>query len=234
MLHRGDRSRRRRIVGSSERDSVVTSPCCAADAQFGRPVAAGDLKRYRRRGPDPSTRLLLQELRPRIREGASLLDVGGGVGVIGVELLARGLGAVTQVDASSAYLDTARRHFAERNWQDRVELVQGDFATVPLSRGPADLVTLDRVVCCYPDFEGILVRAAEHTRHALGFSYPRDRWYVRWVVGLGNLLRRVTGSTFRTFVHSVPAMTRVVETAGLRHVARHETMVWAVDIYERP
>jgi hypothetical protein len=36
----------------------------------------------------------------------------------------------------------------------------------------ADVVTLDRVVCCYPDPEALLGAAAK-TRQVLAFTYPR-------------------------------------------------------------
>lgn len=59
---------------------------CAAEAQFDRKVAERDLRRYRRRGPDATTRLILVELRRWPLEGLQLLDVGGGIGVISAEL----------------------------------------------------------------------------------------------------------------------------------------------------
>ena len=88
---------------------------CAATRQFFNPkVAESDLRRYRRKGPDPTTRLILEELRRQPLDGMDLLDVGGGIGVLGLELLAAGAGRVLQVDASPAYLAVAGRQFAER------------------------------------------------------------------------------------------------------------------------
>jgi len=87
---------------------------CAAEAQFDGKVAGHDLRRYRRRGADVTTRLLLEELRRQPLEGRRLLDVGGGIGVISAELAETGLASVTMVEASPAYLEVARREVGSK------------------------------------------------------------------------------------------------------------------------
>jgi hypothetical protein len=62
--------------------------CECYGSQFGDKHAAKDLKRYRAKGPDKTTRLLLDALEAEGIQGASVLDVGGGVGVVHHELLA--------------------------------------------------------------------------------------------------------------------------------------------------
>jgi len=207
--------------------------CGAVETVFGPKAAEDDLRRYRRKGPDPSTRLILEELRRMRLEGASLLDVGGGVGVLGLELVASGARSVVQVDASPAYLAASRRQFADRGWSDRLRAVPGDFATLDEPLDSADFVTLDRVVCCYPAFEQLLGRASSLARDALALSFPRDRWYVRGTIALENLWRRVTRSAFRAFVHSPARIARVLEDAGLQRVARRTTPIWVVEVYRR-
>ena len=134
--------------------------CAATDRFFDAKTADGDLRRYRRKGPDKSARHMLEQLRTLPIEGASLLDIGGGIGVLGLELLSSGAGRVVQVDASAAYLAVAQRLFAERGWSDRMRAVSGDFATLQEPLEPADIVTLHRVVCCYPEYGQLLARAA--------------------------------------------------------------------------
>jgi len=209
------------------------APCASTGLLFNPKVAESDLRRYRRKGPHPTTRMILEELRRRALEGAYLLDVGGGIGVLGVELLAAGIGKVVEVDASPAYLAVAGRQFAERGWAERATLLAGDFAALAAPPEPADVVTLDRVVCCYPDYEALLERAAGCTRRVLALSYPRDRWYVRWVVALENLWRRTTRSAFRSFVHRPARLAAVIERSALRRVARRGNATWVVDLYRR-
>jgi len=207
--------------------------CTAAGQLFGPKLAESDLRSYRRKGPNRTTRLILEELRRHPLQGARLLDVGGGIGVLGLELLAAGFGAVVQVDASPAYLAVARRQFAERGWAERAVLLAGDFASLATPPEPADVVTLDRVVCCYPDFEALLERAAGCTRRLLALSYPRDRWYIRWVIALENLWRRITRDAFRSFVHSPARLAAVLERSDLRRIARRGNASWVVELYER-
>lgn len=208
--------------------------CGAAQVQFNPRVAEGDLRRYLRRGPNRTTQLLVDELRRAPVKGAQLLDVGGGIGAIGQELLGLGLERATLVEAAPAYVAVAEAEYARRGWADQVRVLPGDYVTLPESAvSSAELVTLDQVVCCYPEYQPLLERAARHTRRLLGLSYPRDRWYVRLVVSLQNLARRLVGNPFRTFVHPARRIAAVLEGAGLRPVARRGTLVWVVDVYQR-
>ena len=200
---------------------------------FGPDRARADLRRYRRKGPDPSTRLILEELRRLPLEGTTVLDVGGGIGVLGLELLAAGAQRIVEVEASNAALQVSQQQFSERGWGDRVRAVLGDFATLGERTEVADLVTLDRVVCCYPDYEALLGRACDHARKVLALSFPRNRWYVRGSIMLENLWRRLTGNSFRAFVHSPERLAAVMEGSGLRRVAQRGTAVWLVEVYRR-
>jgi SAM-dependent methyltransferase len=206
---------------------------CAAEAQFDRKRAERDLRRYRRGGPDATTRLILAELRRWPLEGRQLLDVGGGIGVIGAELAGAGLAGVTVVEASPAYLEVARREIGTRYESRPTKFVLGDFVRIAGVLPDADVVTLDRVVCCYPDSEALLMGAADRARRLLAFTYPRDRWYVRTLIVLENFWRRLAGKEFRVFVHSPQRMGAVLEAAGLVRTARHETLMWVLDLYRR-
>jgi 2-polyprenyl-3-methyl-5-hydroxy-6-metoxy-1,4-benzoquinol methylase len=212
---------------------VCCTGYCAAEAQFTPKVAQRDLRRYRRRGADPTTRLLLAELRRWPLEGRHLLDVGGGIGVISRELADTRLASATTVEASPAYLEVARREVGPKYGSRPTQFVLGDFAVVAGTLPDADVVTLDRVVCCYPDGEALLLAAAARTRQVLAFTYPRDRWYVRTMFAFGNFWLRLTGKKFRTFVHAPERMAAVLETSGLVRATQRKTLVWMLDLYHR-
>src|SRR5258708_2661441 len=177
--------------------TCCTGPCAAA-AHFNPKKAERDLRRYQRSGPDSSTRMLLAELRRWPLQGLHLLDVGGGIGVIAVELASANLGTVTLADASAGYLEAARRHLASRGASRAAQFFLGDFATTADTLPDADVVTLDRVVCCYPDVEALL-RGAGRARRMVAFTYPRDTWYVRAAVVLENSWYRARQDPFRAF-----------------------------------
>lgn len=207
--------------------------CCGIEDQFDRARAEQDLRHYHRRGPLPTTRRLLRALGERPATGATVLDIGGGVGVIHHELLRRGFTGATHVDRSRAFIDVARQEAASVGHAGRVEFVHGDFRAVAASLQPADVVTLDRVVCCDPDFASLLPLAADRARHTLALSFPRDRWYVRWFVSISNGWRRVRGSDFRVYVHSPAAMDALLRQLGLHRTRADATMVWSIELWER-
>jgi len=208
------------------------SQCPEIAGRFDRRIADADRERYHQLGPGPTTRLILQELGVETDPAGSLLDVGGGIGVIGLELLGTGLHQVTLVEASPAYAAVAAEQFEARGVGDRLQCVVGDFAAMEQPAG-ADLVTLDRVVCCYPDAGRLLQQAARCARRALALSYPRDRWYVRLGNGASNLLRLIRRVGFRTFVHPEAAIAGALAAAGLRRARRRTTFVWCVEVWTR-
>jgi 2-polyprenyl-3-methyl-5-hydroxy-6-metoxy-1,4-benzoquinol methylase len=212
---------------------VCCTGYCAAEAQFNRKVAERDLRRYGRRGADATTRLILAELRRWPLEGWRLLDIGGGIGVISKELAGTGVASATIVEASPAYLEVARREAGLQYGSRPSQFILGDFAVIADTMPDADVVTLDRVVCCYPDAEALLGAAAARTRQLLAFTYPRDSWYVRTMFALGNLWLRLTGKKFRAFVHAPERMAAILEAAGLVRATQRKTLVWRLDLYHR-
>lgn len=207
--------------------------CQGIRTLFSDRVARNDLKRYRRRGPLKTTRILLDALRDEGVSGATLLDIGGGVGAVSNELLGAGAARATVVDASPAYLMAAKM---ETRWQgnaERVEFHAGDFVEVAPEIAPADVVTLDRVICCYHDMEALVSASAARAKRLYGLVYPRERWWTELGASVLNLGCRVTRNPFRIFVHSPEAVERTVRSCGLVRRFRRTTPVWQVLVYAR-
>ncbi len=214
----------------------MAGSCChpgALEGQFGAAVAEKDLRRYRRKGPDKTTAILLDAIRSRDVVSATVLDIGGGIGVIAHELLAAGAVDATLVEAASAYIAQAETESQRRAQHDRMRFVHGDFVEVSQTLPEADVVTLDRVVCCYPDYERLVESSAGKCRRLYALSLPRARRGVKAVVAVQNGLRRLRGSSFRTFVHSTAAVHKLLAAAGLERVFHRETFVWQVSLYTR-
>lgn len=209
--------------------------CCeVTDKAFGRDIARANLKDYRRKGPARQTRLLLEAIEAMQPKGASLLDIGGGIGAIHHELLDDGAARATHVDASSAYLEAAREEAGRRGHADRVSFVHADFTDVAGDLPAADIVTLDRVVCCYPDYRGLLDAASARSRGLLGLTYPRERWYIRMGIAIGNALQRLKRDPFQGFVHPVREMHDLLRAQGFERVFLRDLFVWEVALYRRP
>jgi SAM-dependent methyltransferase len=212
---------------------VCCTRYCAAEAKFDRKVAERDLRRYQRRGVAAVTKLMLSELRRWPLEGADILDVGGGIGVISMELAAASVRSATVVEASPAYLEVARHEVESRYGSRPTKFVLGDFAAIAPTLPDADIVTLDRVVCCYPDAEALLRGVAARARRLIALTYPRDRWYTRTFVGIQNFWRKRTGNAFRSFIHPPQRMGAVLEAAGFVRAARQGAGVWVLDVFQR-
>jgi magnesium-protoporphyrin O-methyltransferase len=214
----------------------VLSSCCGfqdtAEQQFTGKRAAKELADYRRRRVVRTTRLLRDGLvHARLNRGA-LLDIGAGIGSLTFELLDRGITSAIIVEASSAYLAAGRDEAARRGRTSSIQFVHGDFLSVPRTLPITAVVTLDRVVCCYPSYEPLLAHALEHASHVFAFSYPKDRSYVRAVAWLKNVMRS-RRSSFRTFVHPAAHMQQIIEAAGFDLVSRRGTLAWSADIFVR-
>jgi len=164
-------------------------------------------------------------------EGATLLDVGGGVGAIHHTLLRDGFSCATHVDASSAFLAAAEEESRRIGHGERVTFRHGDFVALAAELPEFDVVTLDRVVCCDPDYERILGAAAALARRFVAITFPRARWDIRAIVRLGNAFRRFTGRPFRAYVHDPAAMAAVLEGRGFVRRAAGGTFIWAAEVY---
>jgi len=200
---------------------------------FGDRIARRNLRKYRRGGPFGTTRRLLAALRESPGPKDTLLDVGGGVGVIAHEMLADGAAHAAIVDASPAFLAAAREESERRHTGDRLELRLGDAVELGDDVPAADVVTLDKVVCCYVDMESLLAATASRARRLMGLAYPRDDWWVRAMVALGNRMMQLKGSAFRSYVHRNAAIEAALRRAGLTPRLQRRGAIWIIAVFER-
>jgi len=205
----------------------------STDNAFSEAEARAGLRDYRRRGPAEHTKLILNAIRTLNLKNADLLDIGGGIGVIHHELLEDVAREATHVDASSAYLRMVKEETARRGHSARVDFIHADFTQVAPELEKADIVTLDRVVCCYPDFRGLIKAAAEHSKRALAFTYPRETWYLRIAFKIMNFFQGLRRDPFRVFLHPVAEMDLLLKREGFERVSLRRLFVWEMALYQR-
>lgn len=208
--------------------------CPGCPNVFSDAAARDDLRRYRRKGPDPTTRELIEAILAEGVERSTVLDIGGGIGAIQLELLARGAAATESVDASAPYVAVAREEAARRGFGDRARHIEGDFVALAGVVPPADVVTLDRMVCCYSDMPALVGRSVEHARRMIGLVYPRDAAWVRALAATMNVFERLLRRPTRWYIHPVEGLGRLIRSAGFerRLLGRH--LLWQVALYVRP
>ena len=200
---------------------------------FDHKMARRQLRQYRRKGPGKATRRLIHAVAPGGVEGRTFLDIGGGVGAIQHELMDRGAASGTSADAASAYLAAARAEAEARGYAERVQYVDGDFVKRAGELEPADIVTLDRVVCCYPDMPALLGAAAPLARRALGLVFPRGTRFIRSGVALVNLIQRLRKHPFRVFVHDPAEIEALLQRHGLSRRYLRDGFLWRVVVFAR-
>jgi len=211
---------------------LVAGCCNPTDYRrlFSRKSAARDLRRYRERGLSGTSRELVG-LAGDV-QGASVLDVGGGIGAIELELLEAGAERATNIELSGGYEDAATELIAERGLEGRVERRVEDFVTSDVE--PHDVVVLHRVVCCYPDADALVGAAADHTRRTLLLTYPQERVWMRAGLRLINLWLLATRCGFRTYVHPVAKIVAAAEAHGLRLERRERHgLLWESAVFAR-
>jgi SAM-dependent methyltransferase len=195
--------------------------------------AEADLDRWRAGRLNPATRELIEVIQKRGVADAHVLDIGAGVGAVHVALLEAGAAEAIDVDASREYLAAARAEAERRGLGGRVEYRYGDVVEITAELPPADIVTLDSVICCYPYLEPLLEAATRSRPGLVGVTYPRDVWWMRAFMRLYNLWHGVRRSPSRYFVHRHADLERWMARAGYRNIHEGGIRVWRVILYLR-
>jgi len=209
--------------------------CCGhcedAGDFFNDRTARKDLKKYRRRGPEKSTRLLIESIGQKNAADKTLLDIGGGIGAIQFELFSHGLQRSVNVDASKAYQAVSKKEVADRGLTEKTDYHFGDFTELAPTLPDADIVTLDKVICCYPNLEKLLSSSLEKTGSVYGVIFPRINFITKSVFTLGNFWFRIRGSQFRTYLHPAEKVSEIIRSHGFKRMERKHTILWQVHTY---
>jgi SAM-dependent methyltransferase len=209
--------------------------CCGQDFErtFDAREAERDLRSWQEDGLPDSTAELIDALRGAGVDGATLIDIGAGVGMVHLELLAAGVVSAIDVDASSAYLATARLEAERRGLSDRVTHLHGDVVELARDLPPADVVTLDRVICCYPDLGALLGAALRPRPRVIGLVHPTDAWWVRVSASVLNALSWLLRRRDDFYIHRQQEIDRLLGEAGFAQLHTGGSRVWRVAVYGR-
>ena len=212
------------------------SGCCDPSGYpgvFNKKTATHDVRSFLKRGLDSTAQLMVEALRSRGLEGSAVIEIGAGAGAALATMLEAGATSAVGIDISPHYEKAALSLMSERGHEEKVVWHIGDFVAMSESLEAADVVFLNRVVCCYPDMEDMVDAAKGSTRGLLAMSYPRKRWPFRIGIRLINAWSRIRGSTFRVFVHDPESIGRRVGSADFEEVASGTTAFWHWKVWER-
>jgi len=212
------------------------SDCCTPKGYrwiFSERMAEADARRYRRKGLDTTSRRIVNFLKAQGVEGRTVLEVGGGIGAIQLELLKAGAARAVSVELTPTYEDVASRLAEEAGLSQRVERKVMDFAQAAAEVEAADLVIMNRVICCYPDMPRLAGAAADHARGLLVMSYPKRAWWTIAGLAIANTILRVTRREFHIFLHEPAQILATSERHGLRPVLDKPGILWTVAALSR-
>jgi len=212
------------------------SDCCTPKGYgqiFSERSARVQARRYRRRGLDAMSTRIVTLLKEQGVEGLTLLEVGGGIGAIQIELLKAGLSRAVSVELAPTYEESAAELLRETGFEDRVERRVMDFVNAGAEIEAADIVVMNRVICCYSDLPRLAGAAADHTRGRLVMSFPKDRWLARVIVWMANVGMAITRREFRIFLHPISQILGVGKQHGLGLSVNRPGDFWQITAMQR-
>ena len=208
----------------------IKEHCCGADQFFDLKTAKKQYKSYLKKGPSRVTKKLIGQLE-KTNPGESLIDVGGGIGAIQWWFLNHGGKQTFGVDASTGYTNLAQEHAAKNNFKESTHFIVGDFTDKAEGLPKVDYVTLDKVICCYPDFKAILNLACEKSINTISLSYPLDGFITDIFRGLMVLFMKLTGNSFKPYVHRVASVRALFVENGFELKAKELSFPWHIETY---
>ncbi|HEV2216515.1 MAG TPA: SAM-dependent methyltransferase [Candidatus Dormibacteraeota bacterium] len=212
------------------------SDCCTPKGYrwiFSEGQARSEARRYRKNGLDETSRRIFDLLKTQGVEGRTVLEVGGGIGAIQIELLKAGAARAVSVELTPTYEAEANALLREAGLADRVERKIMDFASAGAGVEGADIVIMNRVICCYPDMPRLAGAASDHAREVLVLSFPKRSWWMRAALLPFNALLRVTRREFQIFLHPPRQILATVEKHGLHQVFAKTGALWTVAALRR-
>jgi magnesium-protoporphyrin O-methyltransferase len=200
---------------------------------FSERGARAQARDYRRHGLDATARRIVDLLKERGVQGLTLLEIGGGIGAIQIELLKAGAARAVSVELTPTYEVAAVELLREAGLEDRVQRRVMDFVDAGEQVAAADIVVMNRVVCCYPDLPRLEGAAAEHALGTLVLSFPKERWWTSVLVWMANAGLALTRRQFRLFLHPVEQIWATAESHGLERSVSRPGVLWEIAAMQR-
>jgi len=213
--------------------TTIKEHCCGADLFFDKKTAEKEYRQYQKKGPSRVTAKIIQQLENQNVQGKSMVDVGGGIGALQWWFLKNGGAQTSDIDASSGYLKQAQEHAIENGWKDKAHFVQGDCLDSFNEIDDPEFITLDKVVCCYPNYKEILEATCEKSKSHISLSYPMDGLISETIRLIGDLYFRIMKNPYRPYVHSVKKIRNVFTSKGYQRIAYDLAFPWHVETYVR-
>ena len=208
--------------------------CEGIETRFNQEYVVKKLQRYREKGPKESTRILIEVLEETLDNDMTLLDIGSGIGDIQHALLGKGVKESFNCEASSAFIDACKQEAERQGNANRITHIKGDFVDIVDSIPAADIVTLDRVICCYHDMPDLVTKSLKKARKLYGIVIPIDKWWVKLGISIYyNLRFLIQRNPFRVFIHPTEDVETLIIDNGFRNIFSQVKGTWQISVYKK-
>ena len=207
--------------------------CQGIENMFDKKAAKRALKRYLKKGPSKTTEMLLKAIHKTEVKGLDFLDIGGGIGAIQYDLIKAGASSGTSIEASPAYIDLVKDEIHKNNLAEIIDFKHGDFTAIASDVDSADIVTLDKVICCYDDMSELVRLSSKLSLKIYAVIYPRDAWWTKLALLFINFYPIIMGSPFRVFIHPTKKVEEIIFRNGLKRDYYDTTLFWQVAIFTK-
>src|SRR5690606_27453695 len=140
--------------------------------------------------------------------------------------LKRGASSGEVIELVDSYAPWAARLAEQLRLTGRTKFRVHDVLANPNEVEPADVVVMNRVVCCSADGLSLAAFAARLTRGALLMSFPRSNPVTRAFAVMQRLVYRLLGRKYRAFVWPEDELVAAGEREGLAPVAADGDWLW--------
>ena len=190
--------------------------------------------RYQKRGLSRSSNLLLLFILEGGIQGMSVVDLGCGAGGFSIELLKKGANSSVGIDLSPKMIESAKQLAHATGFDTRARFELGNAASVALPT--TDVVIMDKILCCYSEWEPLLKNAMGSTREMIGFIVPRDEGVAKWPFRLGvrvvNFFQR-RSKAIQFYLHPLDRVDETLKASGFLLRRRRASRFWLVFLYSR-
>ena len=200
---------------------------------FDDQLAKQELGDYLKSGLKKSSLPFMKVLEALPLDNKSVLDIGGGIGALTFELFKKNILKVSHVDLSEPYVKTFRSEVDRRSLTEKVQSYHGDFLDFVNDIETADLVSLDKVICCYPDFDNLVRQSIKKSNVWYAYSIPRTNLTTRIYFFIDKIMNKLKGKNLSVFFHSKDAIERIVIESGFTKLTEKLDGYWRVVLFKK-
>jgi len=209
--------------------------CCSKNpaAKFFDKESKKFSKKYRKKGLEKISRMLVEGIEELGIKDATVLDLGCGVGGAHRALLQSGAAKVYATELSEEMLNAARTFNTAEGMSDRVEYILGDIVEMNGEIPEVDITMHVKVICCYENADGLLEKTLDKTKNIYGFVMPRNNSIARFSFGFLIFISKLLRWDFHPFYHPIQPILDRIEKAGFRLKFEDHTFIWDVRVYQK-